>query len=113
MKGIKIILFFYIFIFIFLFFNNGCIFILAKTDEPIFNPKGWTYYNPITITIECATSGATIRYTTDGSTPTISHGIIYTNPITLDENTILKAIAYIANFNAVSDVAYATYIFDF
>jgi hypothetical protein len=41
-----------------------------------------------------ATGGNTIRYTTDGSNPTSSHGTVYTSPIVLSLNTQLKAVAY-------------------
>jgi len=46
------------------------------------------------VSINCSTSGATIRYTTDGSTPTQTNGTIYTSPFTLYYTTTIKAIAY-------------------
>ena len=45
-----------------------------------------------TITLETSTPGATIYYTTDGSTPTTSSNV-YTDGIDLDESMVIKAIA--------------------
>ena len=46
-----------------------------------------------TLAITSATPGASIRYTMDGSTPTSTHGNIYTNPLTIASTTIVRAIA--------------------
>ena len=44
---------------------------LAPTvATPTCSPDGGTFNGPVTIALSCATAGATIRYTTDGSTPT-------------------------------------------
>ncbi|HOV15599.1 MAG TPA: SUMF1/EgtB/PvdO family nonheme iron enzyme, partial [Spirochaetota bacterium] len=46
-------------------------------------------------TINCVTSGATIRYTTDGSDPTKINGTIYSGgDINIIKPTIIKVIAY-------------------
>ncbi len=44
------------------------------------------------VTISCATSGASIYYTTDGSTPT-AESIPYTEAVTLSDTTTVKAFA--------------------
>jgi 6-phosphogluconolactonase (cycloisomerase 2 family) len=61
---------------------------------PEFSPGPGTYADPQDITISTPTSGATIRYTTDGSTPTDTIGALYTAPVHIAESLTLKAIAY-------------------
>ncbi len=68
------------------------------------------YTQPIAVAITTATPGATIRYTTDGSTPTDSHGTVYTSPLNISKTTVLRAAAFKANF-ASSDVDTQTYLF--
>ena len=38
---------------------------------PVISPGGGTFRKKVTVRISCATSGATIHYTTDGSEPTV------------------------------------------
>lgn len=54
-----------------------------------------------------AESGATIRYTTDGSTPSATSGIVYESPFELEEAVTIKAVA--VKGGAVSDVAEFSY----
>lgn len=61
---------------------------------PVFSPGPGTYAAAQSVSITSATSGATIRYTTDGSTPTSSVGTVYSGPVSIGSTTTLKAIAY-------------------
>ena len=61
-------------------------------SAPTFEPKSGAYTGSFNVTISCATVGATIYYTTDGTVPTTS-STQYTGPITVDENTTIKAYA--------------------
>lgn len=82
-----------------------------KAAPPIFSLPSDTYLEPIDVTITCDTVDATIRYTTDGSEPTSSHGVIYDdNPIHLISNTTLMAMAYKSGMTD-SGLTSATYAF--
>ena len=61
---------------------------------PTFNPTPGTYSSAQSVTISTATSGATIRYTTDGSTPTSNSGTIYSSAVSINSTAKLQAIAY-------------------
>ncbi|MCR5646181.1 MAG: chitobiase/beta-hexosaminidase C-terminal domain-containing protein [Bacteroidales bacterium] len=81
---------------------------------PTFNPAGGTYTQAQNVTIACATEGATIYYTTDGTTPSVAasgiNGSPYTTPIPVSETTTVKAIA-VKEGMSNSNVASATYTF--
>ena len=78
-----------------------------QVATPSFSPAGGTYSTAQSVTISCATSGATIRYTTDGSTP-MSSSTVYSGPISVSKTTTVKAYAT-ASGMADSTVASATY----
>jgi RHS repeat-associated protein len=80
----------------------------APVFPPTFSPAPGTYGASQTVTINSATSGATIRYTTDGSTPTETHGTVYSGSIAVSVNTSINAIAYETGMSdsAVSAVSY-------
>ena len=82
---------------------------LPQAATPTFDPPGGTYVVNLTVSISDATPGATIYYTTDGSTPTTSSAV-YTGPILLGplSTTTIKAIA-VAPGRSQSTVASATY----
>lgn len=50
------------------------------------------------VTLSSATSGAFIRYTTDGSTPTSTVGTLYSGAISVSSSMTIKAIAYQAGW---------------
>jgi hypothetical protein len=74
---------------------------------PTFAPAGGNYTSAQTVTIADATSGATLYYTTDGSTPTTT-STKYSKSITVAESETVKAIAT-ANGYATSAVGTASY----
>ncbi len=80
-----------------------------KTATPTFTLAAGTYTTAQTVEITCATDGATIYYTTDGTDPTTS-STEYTAAISLSERgeTTIKAIAVKAGAEN-SDIATAAY----
>ena len=78
-----------------------------KVASPTFNPAGGTYSSPQSVTVNCATSGATIRYTTDGSVPN-SSSALYSSAIQVNSDTTIKAIAFKSGW-ADADVATSSY----
>jgi len=77
------------------------------TATPAFSPASGTYTATQSVTITDATSGASIYYTTDGSTPTAS-STPYSAPISVSATTTIKAIAAASGYTN-SSVATATY----
>jgi hypothetical protein len=74
---------------------------------PTFSPAGGQYSSAQTVTISTATSGATIRYTIDGSTPTAS-STLYSGPISVPSSRTINAIGLKSGLTN-SAVAGATY----
>ncbi len=64
----------------------------SRVPIPYISPESGTYSIPQTITMSTSDSQATIRYTTDGSTPTDSSPI-YTGPIVISDSMTIKAVA--------------------
>ena len=79
-------------------------------ETPIITPNGGTIYagETKTVTITCATQGATIYYTTNGSTPSAS-STRYTAPFNVSETMTIKAIAIKGEVN--SEIATATFTY--
>src|SRR6267378_3911633 len=81
--------------------------IQQRVATPTFSPGGGTYAGSVTVTVSDATSGATIYYTTDGSTPTTSSAV-YSSALTFTQTTTLNAMAAASGMTN-SAVASATY----
>ena len=65
----------------------------STVAAPIFSPSGGTYTSPQNVMISSSTTGATIRYTTNGSEPT-SASLQYLIPISISSTSTLKAKAF-------------------
>jgi hypothetical protein len=80
---------------------------LPTAATPTFSPAPGTYGSAQSVTLSDTTSGSTIYYTTDGSTPTTASSK-YTAPIPVSVTTTIKAMAAANGFNN-SAVATGTY----
>lgn len=65
---------------------------------------------PFATSITCATPGAQIRYTTDGSPPAASTGTVYDAPVNISTTTVLRAAAFLNGW-IPSNVDAQTYLF--
>ena len=81
----------------------------SVVDDPVISEPSNSYINPITVTLTCATEGATIYYTTDGTTPDET-SMQYYNPFVIDSTCTLKARAFKGGMDP-SNVAFAEYTF--
>jgi N-acetylneuraminic acid mutarotase len=81
--------------------------IALPSASPIFTPGAGTYTSLQSVTISDSTSGATIYYTTNGTTPTTS-STKYTDAISVSSTETIEAIA-VASGHSNSVVASAAY----
>jgi hypothetical protein len=82
---------------------------IETVSAPVFTLVPGSYLDPVSIEIKCEQGLATIRYTTDGSTPTATTGTVYTGVIDHSEGTVMiKAIASLDGWED-SLVSTATY----
>ena len=78
----------------------------VDVEQPVFSPEAGTYADAQTVAISCATNGATIYYTTDGTDPSDA-STKYTDVISVTTTTTFKAIAIVGEKK--SAVTTATY----
>jgi YD repeat-containing protein len=75
--------------------------------NPTFSPPAGSYSDALPVSINDSTSGATIYYTTNGTTPTTS-STVYTGAITVSSTETVKALGTESGY-AQSSVGSATY----
>jgi alpha-tubulin suppressor-like RCC1 family protein len=80
---------------------------LGTVATPTFSPTPGSFTGSVAVTISTATSGATIRYTVDGTDPTF-RSPVYSAPLGLNDTTVVKARAFKLDFTG-SATATGTY----
>ncbi len=70
--------------------------------------RGW-YTNSVAVSIGTPTAGATLYYTTNGTVPSPTNGLVYTGPLVFTNTTVLRAAAYRPAF--LPALASHTYVF--
>ena len=81
--------------------------IIPPAAVPVISPAGGTFPSAQTVTISDPTPGATIYYTTDGTTPTTASSA-YRGAISVGSSETIEAVAA-ANAYSISPVATASY----
>lgn len=66
---------------------------ISVVATPVISPGSMSTTSPVSVTMSCATSGATIRYTTNGGDPT-SGSTVYGGAFTLTSSATVKARAF-------------------
>ena len=73
---------------------NGRSDIQGLTSPPHFSNSRGFYSQPFNLHLTSGERDALIRYTTDGSEPTITNGTPYRSPITINSTTIIRAVVF-------------------
>ncbi len=89
--------------------TNGASF-AGFVEDTKFSVRRGFYQSPQTVAITTLTEGATVRYTTDGSAPSPTHGSVYSAPLTISATTVLRAMAHKPGL-APTNIDTNTYVF--
>jgi hypothetical protein len=84
----------------------GCGLIEALT----FSVERGFFSGPFTLALSTSTPGAVIRYTTDASEPSATHGTVYGGPIPISTTTAVRAMAFGPTLRSLPSVTH-TYLF--
>ncbi len=89
--------------------NNSAGFVGLVAD-PKFSANRGFYDAAFSLSITCATAGAEIRFTTNGSPPSATAGYIFSTPINITGHSFIRAAAFKTGF-VPSDIDTHSYLF--
>ena len=89
---------------------NGVEAFTHRVADTRFSAHRGYYDEPFEVIVSTDTEGATIYYTTDGSTPSPENGTVYTAPIRIAKTTCLRAVAVKSGYLS-TNVDTQTYLF--
>lgn len=89
---------------------NGAEGSLGQLESPAVSPPRGYYESPINVTLSSEIPGTVIRYTTNGSVPTLTNGETYTGPLQISQTTVIRTAAFRDGYEA-SPVTTHTYLF--
>ncbi len=85
----------------------GCFFATPTVDKPVMTPAGGTFAGKTLVNIS-STPGATIHFTTDGTTPD-ENSLVYQGPLEIRSSVVVKAKAFKEGYIAASEVTSAAF----
>lgn len=71
---------------------------IQTVATPVVSPNGGSFTGSVGVTLSCATVGAQIRYTTDGSSPT-AQSTLYSGPFALSATATVRAKGFLQGMN--------------
>jgi hypothetical protein len=74
-------------------YSNGLTGFSSRTDPPVFEKKTGVYQGSVMVSFQSPEEGTQIRYTLNGSTPTINNSILYQGPFQVIATRTIRAIA--------------------
>jgi hypothetical protein len=77
--------------------------------QPVLGKEHGFFTSPFTLTISGTQGNSQIRYTTDCSFPSATHGTIYSGPLTISKTSVIRAVEIVNGIPG--KIATATYIF--
>ncbi|MGC3960959.1 MAG: chitobiase/beta-hexosaminidase C-terminal domain-containing protein [Verrucomicrobiota bacterium] len=77
---------------------NGNSSIVGIAPSPHFSVTRGCFDMPFTLLLTTSLPGAIIRYTTDGSEPTLTNGLVYSTPLSITNTTIVRAASFLTGY---------------
>lgn len=75
--------------------------VLGFVAETVFDREHGFCEAPFTLTLSCGTTGATIRYTTNGMEPSLETGMTYVRPLSIRGTTVVRAAGFKAGYKTI------------